>query len=90
MWEVVDFYADWCGPCQAMKPILEKFEKDYEGKVVVKRVNVDENQMEALKNNVMSIPTFIILKSGLEIARTSGAMPYEMFKNWVDSYINKG
>lgn len=87
MWEIVDFYADWCGPCQAMKPILEKFEQDYKGKVTLKRVNVDENQMEALKNNVMSIPTFVIFKSGLEIARTSGAMSYEMFKSWVDSYV---
>lgn len=87
MWSLTDFYADWCGPCQAMKPALEKFEAEYADKVTVKRVDVDKDQTLAVQNNVMGIPTFIIHKDNKEVDRKSGAMPYEMFKSWVDSVV---
>lgn len=87
MWTLTDFYADWCGPCQAMKPTLEKFETEYAGKVTLKRVDVDKDQNLATQNNVMGIPTFIIYQDNKEIGRRSGAMPYEMFKSWVDSVV---
>ncbi len=87
MWSLTDFYADWCGPCQAMKPTLEKFETGYAGKITVNRVDVDKNQALASQNNVMGIPTFIIYQDNKEMGRRSGAMPYEIFKNWVDSLV---
>jgi len=87
MWNLTDFYADWCGPCQAMKPALEKFETEYTGKVTVKSVDVDKDQNLAMQNNVMGIPTFIIYNDDKEVARQSGAMPYEIFKSWVDSIV---
>ena len=90
MWTLTDFYADWCGPCQAMKPALEKFETDYAGKIAVNKVDVDKNEQTAVQNNVMGIPTFIIYKDTKEVSRRSGAMPYETFKGWVDSTIAAG
>ncbi|MBU0649590.1 thioredoxin family protein [Patescibacteria group bacterium] len=87
MWNLTDYYADWCGPCQAMKPALDKFETEYSGKVTVTRVDVDQDQAAAVKNNVMGIPTFIIFKDDVEMGRRSGAMPYEEFKSWVDSVV---
>ena len=68
----VDFYADWCGPCKAMGPVVETLAQEYEGRVKVGKVNVDENQELAAKYNVMSIPTFLVLKGQDVIARTMG------------------
>jgi len=87
MWSLVDFYAEWCGPCQAMKETLEKFEVDYKGKVTVKKVDVDKDSQTAMKSNVMGIPTFVIYQDDKEIERRSGAMSYDSFKMWVDSVV---
>jgi len=70
-----------------MKPALEKFETEYAGKITVKRVDVDKNQQLASENNVMGIPTFVIYQDSKEMGRRSGAMPYELFKGWVDSIV---
>ncbi|NLZ55997.1 MAG: thioredoxin, partial [Clostridiaceae bacterium] len=61
---VVDFYADWCGPCRMLAPILEQLDAAVAGKAVVAKLNVDENQQLAAKYNVMSIPTLIFFKDG--------------------------
>ena len=61
---LVDFYADWCGPCNAMAPVIEELAKELEGKVKVGKINVDENPDIAVEYNVMSIPTMIIFKNG--------------------------
>lgn len=66
MVELIYFYADWCGPCQPMKPIIEEIESEMKSKLKVSRVDVDQNQETASKYGVMSIPTFIILKDGGE------------------------
>jgi thioredoxin len=87
MWTLTDFYADWCGPCQAMKPVLEKLEKEYLGKLIVKKADVDKDQQLAMQNNVMGIPTFILYNDNKEVSRRSGGMPYEDFKSWVDSVV---
>ena len=87
MIELIDFYADWCGPCQVMKPVFAELEKEYEGKVTFKSVNVEENNAMASQFGVMSIPTFVVLKEGKEISRKMGAMPKEMFKAWIDSNL---
>jgi thioredoxin 1 len=74
---LVDFWASWCGPCQMMAPVLEKVAEDFSGRLVVGKLNVDENQATARQFNVMSIPTLIIFKSGVEQSRITGFRPQE-------------
>ena len=69
---LVDFYADWCGPCNAMEPVIEELAKELEGKVKVGKINVDENPDIAVEYNVMSIPTLIVFKNGKEEKRLVG------------------
>jgi len=69
---VVDFYAEWCGPCKMAAPIVDKLAVKYDGKVLIGKVDVDKNQETAMKYNVMSIPTMITYKSGQEIDRKVG------------------
>lgn len=61
---LVDFYADWCGPCRMMSPVIDDIAKELDGKVKVGKVNVDSNQELAIKYNVMSIPTIMIFEKG--------------------------
>ncbi len=88
MIELLDFYADWCGPCKVMSPLFEELKPIYEGKVIFKKVNVEEETQFAGQYNISGIPTFVILKDGKEVARRSGAMPKEMLKSWIDSNLN--
>lgn len=69
---LVDFYADWCGPCKMMAPVVEELARELEGKAKVGKINVDENQELAMEYNVMSIPTLIIFKEGKEFKRFIG------------------
>ena len=69
---LVDFYADWCGPCKMMAPVVEELAGELEGKAKVGKINVDENQDLAMKYNVMSIPTLVIFKEGREFKRFVG------------------
>ena len=76
---MVDFWADWCGPCKMLAPLIESLDKEYEGRVTVGKVNVDDEQELALRYGVMSIPTVIFFKDGKEIDRKVGVMPPEAF-----------
>lgn len=69
---LVDFYADWCGPCNAMAPVIEELATELDGKAKVGKINVDENSDIAVEYNVMSIPTLIIFKNGKEEKRLVG------------------
>lgn len=69
---IVDFYADWCGPCKMMSPIIDEIAKEINGKAKVGKINVDENQELAMEYQVMSIPTIIIFKDGKEYKRLVG------------------
>jgi len=84
---LMDFYADWCGPCKMMEPVFAEVEKDYKGKVDFKKVDVETNSSEAGKYGVMGIPTFVLLKDGEEIDRKVGAMPKDILVGWLDSHI---
>lgn len=83
----IDFYADWCGPCHAMKPVFEVLEKEYQGKIQFKKIDVESDLTTAGKYGVMSIPTFVILKDGTEVSRKVGAMPKDSMKAWIDSAV---
>lgn len=69
---LVDFYADWCGPCKMMAPVVEELANELQGKGKAGKINVDQNQDLAMKYNVMSIPTLIIFKEGKEVSRFVG------------------
>ncbi len=64
---LIDFYADWCGPCRMMSPIIDEIAEELQDSVKVGKVNVDENQELAIKYDVMSIPTIIIFKNGMPV-----------------------
>ena len=70
---LVDFWAEWCGPCKMIAPILEEIAEEHDGKVRIAKVNVDDNPNLAMKFNVMSIPTMIVFKDGVEDHRIVGA-----------------
>lgn len=76
---MVDFWAEWCGPCQMLGPVIEALAEQYEGKAVVGKVNVDEEQELAMRYGVMNIPTVIFFKDGKEIERKIGVMPPQVF-----------
>lgn len=82
---LVDFWAPWCGPCKSMIPIVEELTKDYDGKVKVVKMNVDENNETPGKFNVMSIPTFAIFKGGNVVTTFVGAKSKEDMKKELDA-----
>lgn len=72
---LIDYWAEWCGPCKIMNPILDELEKEYAGKVEIQRINVDEQPEKASAAGVMSIPTYVIMKEGKEVGRKIGVTP---------------
>jgi thioredoxin 1 len=72
---IVDFWAAWCGPCRMVGPLVEEIANDYEGKVKVTKLNVDENRETAGKYGIMSIPTILLFKDGSVSKQVVGAMP---------------
>lgn len=86
MIKVLDFWAEWCGPCKFMEPIIEEIEKEQAGKVQFEKINVDEKQDLAAKHQVMSIPTYIIVKDDKEQERIIGATPKDNFLKVIKKY----
>ena len=84
---LVDFYADWCGPCKMMMPTVEKLAEKYDGKVKVGKVNSDENNALCAKYCIMSIPTFLVFKNGELVDSKTGAMPAEVLAGALDSVL---
>ena len=74
---MIEFYAEWCGPCRMMSPIVEQFAGEYEGKVKIGKVNVDEERALAMKFGIQSIPCFVFIKDGKVTDTVVGAMPKE-------------
>ena len=77
---LVEFYADWCGPCKVVGPIVEELSREVTGKAIVIRINVDENHQLAQEHGVRGIPTFIAFKSGHETGRQVGGIPKERMR----------
>ena len=86
---VVDFWAEWCGPCRMVGPVVEELAGDYEGKVNFVKVNVDQANELASKYNVFSIPTLILLNRGEIIAQQVGAGSKETYQNMIDRALEK-
>ena len=84
---LVDFYADWCGPCRSMMPVVEEVANEYKGRLKVGKVNSDKEPELARAFNVMSIPAFFILKDGKVVDQMVGAMPKSMLTSRIDSHL---
>ena len=84
---MVDFWADWCGPCKALSPAIESLAEQYEGKALIGKVNVDEERELAIRFGVMSIPTVVFLKNGREFDRKVGTMPAAVYTEVLDANL---
>ena len=84
---VVDFWAAWCGPCKMIAPIIEELAEQYEGKVKVGKLDVDENQNSAVNYGVRSIPTVLFFKGGQVADTIIGAMPKEAFVERIEKLV---
>jgi len=85
---LLDFYADWCGPCQTLLPTIQKLAEEYEGKVAIKKVNVDENSELASQFQVRSIPTLIYFSEGQVVGRLTGLAPESELKTQLNKLIS--
>ena len=84
---MIDFSAVWCGPCQILAPVMEKLAEQYDGKAIVAKVDVDEQQMLAIQYGVMSVPTVLFLKNGEEVGRLVGVQPAETYAQTLDKLL---
>ena len=84
---LVDFWAEWCGPCRMISPIIEELANEYEGKAIIGKVDVDSNQESSIKYGVRSIPTILTFKDGKIVDRQVGAVPKETLTNIIDSQL---
>jgi thioredoxin 1 len=86
---VVDFWASWCAPCRMVAPSLEKLAQEYAGRLMVAKVNTEENQEWAYKYNVQGIPTLLFIAGGQVIHEQVGALPYAAIKQIVDAFLER-
>lgn len=84
---VVDMWAEWCGPCKMMEPVLEEIAEEYNDKLKVVKLNIDQNQDTPLKFGVMNIPTLIFFQNGKEIDRVIGAFPKKQLLNRIKPHL---
>lgn len=84
---LVDFHAEWCGPCRMMGPVVDQLATELKGTVRVVKVNVDEAQVAASSFGVQSIPTFLVIENGELKERITGAVPKEVLKRAVEAYV---
>ena len=81
---LVDFWATWCGPCRMIAPIIEEIAHDYEGKIKVGKVNVDEQEELAIRYGISSIPTLLLFKNGEVVKKTLGYMPKDAVVKFIE------
>ena len=84
---LVDFWAEWCGPCQMVGPILDQLAAEYDGKLTIAKVNIDDNPMTPNEYAVRGIPTMLLFKDGKLLDTKVGALPKGQMKTWIDSTL---
>ena len=84
---LVDFWAEWCGPCRMIGPVVEELYKEYDGKAVIGKVNVDENSDVSSKYGIRSIPTILFFKNGEIVDKQIGVAPKNVLKEKIDKHI---
>ncbi|MCD6445865.1 thioredoxin [Candidatus Bathyarchaeota archaeon] len=84
---VIDCWAPWCGPCRYVAPVIEELARDYAGKIVFGKLNVDENPVTATAYGIMSIPTLLVFKDGKLVDRIIGAMPRQLLEPRITRHL---
>ena len=84
---VIDCWAPWCGPCQIVAPVIEEMARDYAGRILFGKLNVDENREVATQYQIMGIPTLLVFKNGKLVDRIVGAMPRQILEPKITSYL---
>ncbi|WP_298741085.1 thioredoxin [uncultured Chitinophaga sp.] len=84
---VIDFWAEWCGPCRAIGPVIEDLSKDYAGKVNIGKVNVDQNPQLSINYGITSIPAILFIKDGQVVDKQVGAAPRSVLEKKIQSHL---
>ncbi|HWS74383.1 MAG TPA: thioredoxin TrxA [Quisquiliibacterium sp.] len=84
---LVDYWAEWCGPCKMIAPILDEIARDYDGRLQIAKVNVDENNATASKYGIRGIPTLMLFKNGAQVATKVGALSKSQLTLFLDSHL---
>lgn len=84
---LVDFWAEWCGPCKMIAPALEELATEFSGKLTVAKVNIDDNPLTPTNYGVRGIPTLVMFKDGAKVAEQVGALPKSRLKDWISRNI---
>ncbi|NBX03505.1 MAG: thioredoxin TrxA [Alphaproteobacteria bacterium] len=84
---LVDFWAEWCGPCRQIAPVLDEISKEREGKLTVVKINIDKNPATPQKFGVRGIPTLILFKDGQAVSTKVGSLPKSKLLEWIDATI---
>lgn len=86
---LVDFWADWCGPCRTVSPLIDQLEEEYQEKVVFAKINVDEQQEISEQYRISSIPTILLVKNGIVVERLVGAHSLDEYRENMDKYLTE-
>lgn len=84
---VVDFWAEWCGPCRAISPVIEELSKEYNGKINVGKVNVDHNPNVSINYGITSIPAILFIKGGKVVDKQIGAVPKSILEKKIQAHL---